>query len=109
MWPEIVERIDCSSAKAARSKFFGLMRMSVSSVFFKKKIWRTSVIFVGPLIPLFWTSGDICPGFQRQSGSPYLHASSPVCNNILRFTSGATPANLLASSMAAELFSSTYL
>ena len=28
--------------------------------------WRTSVLFVGPLIPLFWTSGDICPGFQSQ-------------------------------------------
>ena len=23
-------------------------------------------IFLGPLSPLFWTSGDICPGFQRQ-------------------------------------------
>ena len=22
------------------------------------------VLFVGPLIPLFWTSGDICPGFH---------------------------------------------
>ena len=24
--------------------------------------------FVGPLIPLFWTSGDICPGIQSQGG-----------------------------------------
>ena len=23
---------------------------------------------MGPLIPLFWTSGDICPGFQSQGG-----------------------------------------
>ena len=30
-----------------------------------KKIGRTSVLFVGPLILVFWTSGDICPGFQR--------------------------------------------
>ena len=36
-----------------------------------------------PLIPLFWTSGDICPGFQSQGGC------------------GATPANLLMASMAA--------
>ena len=25
--------------------------------------------FVGPLIPLFWTSGDVCPGYQSQGGS----------------------------------------
>ena len=29
---------------------------------------RTRVLFVGPLIPLFWTSGDVCPGFQSQGG-----------------------------------------
>ena len=23
-----------------------------------------------PLIPLFWTSGDVCPVFQNQGGSP---------------------------------------
>ena len=32
-------------------------------------------------------SGDICPKFQSRSGSPHLHASSPVCNVILGFTS----------------------
>ena len=31
--------------------------------------------FVGPLIPLFWTSGDVCPGFQSPSGFPHLFAS----------------------------------
>ena len=30
---------------------------------------RTSVLPVGPLIPLFWTSNGICPGFQCQSAS----------------------------------------
>ena len=29
--------------------------------------------FVGPLIPLFRTSGDISSGFQSQSGQPYFH------------------------------------
>ena len=43
-----------------------------------KKIWRTSVLFLVPLIPLFWTSGDVSPGLQSQVGSPCLHASSPV-------------------------------
>ena len=31
--------------------------------------------FVGPLIPLFWASGDVFSGFQSQSGQPYLHLS----------------------------------
>ena len=31
--------------------------------------WRTYLLFVGPLIPLFWNSGDVCPGFQSQGGS----------------------------------------
>ena len=61
-----------------------------------KKFWMTSVLFVGPLIPLFWTSGDICPRFQNRSGS------SPVCNVFLRFRSGARPADPLMASMAAE-------
>ena len=56
---------------------------------------------------LFWTSDDVYLGFQSQGGSPCLRVSLPSC--ILRFTSGVTPADLLAASMAAELFSSTYL
>ena len=32
-----------------------------------------------------------------------------MCNRILSFTSGATPADLLTASMAADLFSFTYL
>ena len=54
--------------------------------------YRTQALFVGPLIPLFWTSGDVCPGLQSQGGFPRLRASSPVHNGFLRFTSGATPA-----------------
>ena len=41
--------------------------------FLKKNFWRAWVLFVGPLIPLFWTSGDISSGFQSQGGQPYLH------------------------------------
>ena len=77
--------------------------------FFKKNFGGHQVLFVGPQIPLFWTPGDICPGFQSQSGSPFLHALLNAHNKILRFTSGATPADLLAPTIAAELFSSTYL
>ena len=50
---------------------------------------------MGPLIPLCHISGDVSPGFQSQSGQPY---SRLVCEYIdfLRFTSGTTPADLLA-------------
>ena len=78
----------------------------VKEIFFlKKKIWRTWVFFVGPLIPLFWTSGDVSSGFQCQSGQPY---SSLVEVYMLHtpwdsITSGATPADLVVASMAAEL------
>ena len=37
--------------------------------FFLKFFWRTSVLFVGRLIPKFWNFGDVCPGFQIQGGS----------------------------------------
>ena len=30
---------------------------------FLKNFWRTQVLFVGPLIPLFWTSDDVVSGF----------------------------------------------
>ena len=36
--------------------------------FFFFNFWRTGVLFVGPLIPLFWTSGEVSSGFQSQSG-----------------------------------------
>ena len=37
-------------------------------LFFFKNFCRTQVLFVGPLIPLFWTSGEVFPGFQNQGG-----------------------------------------
>ena len=40
---------------------------------------------------------------------PRLCVSLPVCNGLLRFTSDATPADVLVASMATELFSLTYL
>ena len=64
--------------------------------------------FGGPLILLFWTSGDIYPGLQTHGGSPCLCALSPTHNGIPRFTSGVTPAHLLAASIATKPFSSTY-
>ena len=37
-----------------------------TDVFFN--FWMTEVIFVGPLIPQFWTLGNVCPGFPSQGG-----------------------------------------
>ena len=73
-------------------------------LFFFKIFGGHKVLFVGPLVPLFWTSGDVCPGFQSQGGFPRLHASLPAHNRFLRFTSGVTPAGCIEVSMAAEPF-----
>ena len=40
-----------------------------------KIFWKTSVLFVGPLIPLFWTSGDVCPWVSKLGWVPCLYAS----------------------------------
>ena len=53
-----------------------------------------------PLIPLFWTSGDVCSGFQCQDGSLACFLACVI----LRFTSGVTPADCIEVSMAAEPF-----
>ena len=45
-----------------------LSKMKIMSRFFLKFFWRT-VLFVGPLMYLSWTSGDVCHGFQSQGGS----------------------------------------
>ena len=49
--------------------------------------------FVGPLIPLFWSSGDVCPGFQSKGGS-CLHAFLPALYSS-DSPLDATPTNLL--------------
>ena len=45
---------------------------------------------LGPLIPLFWISGDVSSGFQSQSGLPYSHCGGERNVRSLRSTSGAT-------------------
>ena len=76
---------------------------------FLKKFWRISFLIVRPLIPVFWTSGDFYTGIQSQGVFSGLYASSPVCDGFLRFISGATPADLLATSIVAEPFRFTYM
>ena len=46
-----------------------LLRVSAGGLCFFINFWRTSILFVGQLIPLFWTSGEVCAGFQSLGGS----------------------------------------
>ena len=66
--------------------------------FFKKKFLADTCPFLGPLVPLFWISGDVSSGFQSQSGFCLIrYFFGGECNvHSPRFTSGATLANLLA-------------
>ena len=65
--------------------------------FFLSFCW-THVLFLGPLVPLFWISGDVSSGFQSQSGFCLIrYFCGGECNvHSPRFTSGATLADLLA-------------
>ena len=85
------------------------VRILLECILVLKIFWRKSGLFVGPLIFLFWTSGDVFLGFQSQGGFPCLHASLPVHKGFVRFTSGVTPAGLLMASVVSKLFWSTYL
>ena len=64
------------------------------------------MLFVGPLIALFWASGDVFSGFQRWVESVALFIlGRGICNiHSLRITPGVTPADLLMASMAAGRF-----
>ena len=80
------------------------------NIFLKNRICRTWVLFVGPLIPLFldfwwcllWVSKPKWAALSALGGGIHFTHS-------LRFTSGVTPADLLAASMTAEPISSIYL
>ena len=52
------------------NKLYSTMNKPFFGVFFVfvLNFWRTHFLFVGPLIPLFRTYGDVCPGFQSQGG-----------------------------------------
>ena len=64
------------------------------------------MLFVGPLIVLFWASGDVFSGFQRWVEWVALFIlGRGICNiHSLRITPGVKPADLLMASMAAGRF-----
>ena len=46
----------------------GHVTSGVLFFFFEKKFLADTCPFLGPLVPLFWISGDVSSGFQSQSG-----------------------------------------
>ena len=72
----------------------------IYNFFFFLKFLADTCPFLGPLVPLFWISGDVSSGFQSQSGFCLIcYFCGGECNvHSPRFTSGATLANLLAAS-----------
>ena len=75
------------------------------SSFFLKFLVDTCPI-LGPLVPLFWISGDVSSGFQSQSGFFLIRFFCGGENDVhsLRSTSSVTPANLLAAGITATYF-----
>ena len=70
--------------------------------FYFLNFWRTYVLFLWPLIPLFCTSGDIPPGFQSQGGSLFVCFLECV---ICRFTTGVTHADCNRDQHGSQTFS----
>ena len=69
-----------------RNYIITYMTKAIFSAFWKSaNFLRTWVLFVGPLIPMFWTSGDVSSGFQSQSGQPYLYLAEAYMMYILWF------------------------
>ena len=71
---------------------------SIGSYSFFLKFLADTCPFLGPLVPLFWISGDVSSGFQSQSGFCLIrYFCGGECNvRSPRFTCGATLADLLA-------------
>ena len=64
------------SLRQMKQTFVGITDVDVQSkrgLSLKKKVLDDISPFVGPLIPMFWTSGYISSGFQSHSGQPYSH------------------------------------
>ena len=82
---------------------------TICNIYFEKKIENITPFLWCHRYFLFWTSGDVCPGFQARVDLLTCMFLSPVHNIFLRFRFGATPAQLLVANVAVEPFRSTYL
>ena len=80
------------------------------NVFFWADTYTCPIL--GPLVPMFWISGNVSSGFQIQSGFCLNRIFLPRWMNYyyyyyyysLRSTSGATPANYMTASIIADHF-----
>ena len=63
---EATKDTEAEGAKAKKTRVYvPASALNYKGNFFKKNFfWRTQVLFVGPRIALFWTSGDVSSGFQ---------------------------------------------
>ena len=79
-----------------------MFSIKIHDPFFLKKFLEDMIPFCGatdsPVLDFWW----LLPWVSNLGWIPHLCASLPVHNRFLRFTSGATPADLLAASMAAS-------
>ena len=92
-----------STVDICRLSVYNQFRFVLHSFYFEQSFFFS---FLGPLVPLFWISGDVSPGFQSQSGFCLIrYFCGGECNvHSPRFTSGATPADLLTPSMVISHF-----
>ena len=90
-----------SQASLGKRQFFSFWGVLI------KTFWRIQVLFVVPLIPLFWTSGMSVIGFKARVD--FSLALFLTCMLFLTFTSGVTPAYCMVASMAPMLFGPTHL
>ena len=57
---------------------FLIMIVLCMQTFLFCKVFGRHMSFLGPLVPLFWISGDISSGFQNQSGICLFHFFTEV-------------------------------
>ena len=57
--------------------------MALEEIFnFLNKFLEDMSLFVGPVIPLFFTFSDVSSGFPSQSGKPYSPLARSMCLHI---------------------------
>ena len=70
-----------------------ILQKIICTLFFLQK-WRIPALSVRLVIPLFWTSGNVYPGYQRVACMQWIP----------QITSGAIPTDLLVTSMGTKSF-----
>ena len=61
------------------------LKVAEQCTFFRKG-FEEHQSFLGPLLPLFWTSCDVCPGFQSQGATPADPSASIMASGALHLT-----------------------